>query len=166
MSTCHHVIMSSCHHAIMSSCHHVIMSTCQHVVIVSSCHRVIVSLCHLGKWPNILRNKLSELKIGWPMRYRRAATNSEGRRRGPRPGEGTTLSQSPVCAFWRDTAVCNLWYFVAFYTVLLQNLFFGDLRCCRKIGLLQFTCFCVEKNLAGNSARGEKMTNIRYGPRC
>ena len=34
---------------------------------------------------------------------------------------------------------------------------------CRKIGLLQFTRFCVEKILAKNSACGEKMTNIRYG---
>ena len=47
----------------------------------------------------------------------------------------------------------NLWYFVAFYTVLLENLFF----------LGRFTSFCVEKNLAKNSARGEKMTNMRYG---
>ena len=28
---------------------------------------------------------------------------------------------------------------------------------------LRFTRFCVEKNLAKNSARGEKMTIIRYG---
>ena len=34
---------------------------------------------------------------------------------------------------------------------------------CRKIGLLRFTRFCVEKILAKNSVRGEKMTNIRYG---
>ena len=33
---------------------------------------------------------------------------------------------------------------------------------CRKIGLLRFTRFCVEKILAKNSACGEKMTNIRY----
>ena len=33
---------------------------------------------------------------------------------------------------------------------------------CRKIGLLRFTRFCVEKILAKNSVRGEKMTNIRY----
>ena len=33
---------------------------------------------------------------------------------------------------------------------------------CRKIGLLQFTRFCVEKILAKNSVRGEKMTNMRY----
>ena len=34
---------------------------------------------------------------------------------------------------------------------------------CRKIGLLRFTRFCVEKILAKNSVRGEKMTNMRYG---
>ena len=34
---------------------------------------------------------------------------------------------------------------------------------CRKIGLLRFTRYCVEKILAKNSARGEKMTNTRYG---
>ena len=34
---------------------------------------------------------------------------------------------------------------------------------CRKIGLLRFTRYCVEKILAKNSARGEKMTIIRYG---
>ena len=32
-----------------------------------------------------------------------------------------------------------------------------------KLGLLRFTRNCVEKILAKNSARGEKMTNIRYG---
>ena len=60
--------------------------------------------------------------------------------------------------------VYNLWYFVAFYAVLLQKvLFFCDLRCFfRKIGLLQLTRYCVEKILAKNSVRGEKMTNIRY----
>ena len=36
---------------------------------------------------------------------------------------------------------------------------------CRKIGLLRFTRFCVEKILTKNSVRGEKMTNIRYGPK-
>ena len=34
---------------------------------------------------------------------------------------------------------------------------------CRKIGLSQFTRFCVEKILATISDRGEKMTNMRYG---
>ena len=32
----------------------------------------------------------------------------------------------------------------------------------RKIGLLQFTRYCVEKILAKISDRGEKMTNIKY----
>ena len=39
---------------------------------------------------------------------------------------------------------------LSIYAVLSQNPF------------LQFTHFCVEKNLAKNSARGEKLTNIRY----
>ena len=57
----------------------------------------------------------------------------------------------------------NLWYFVAFYAVLLQKvLFFAIYAVFRKIGLLQFTRYCVEKILAKNSDRGEKMTNIRY----
>ena len=43
-----------------------------------------------------------------------------------------------ICVFWRFTLFC------------------------RKIGLLRFTRFCVEKILAKNSVRGEKMTNIRY----
>ena len=33
---------------------------------------------------------------------------------------------------------------------------------CRK-SILRFTHFCVEKNLAKNSAREEKMTNMRFG---
>ena len=37
---------------------------------------------------------------------------------------------------------------------------------CRQIGLLQFTRFCVEKILAKNSVRGEKMTNMRYELEC
>ena len=32
---------------------------------------------------------------------------------------------------------------------------------CRKIGLLRFTRFCVEKIIAKNSVRGDKMTNMR-----
>ena len=60
----------------------------------------------------------------------------------------------------------NLWYFVAFYAVLLQKVqFFAVYAVFRKIGLLQFTRYCVEKILAKNSDRGEKMTNIRYGER-
>ena len=57
----------------------------------------------------------------------------------------------------------NLWYFVAFYAVLLQKvLFFAIYAVFRKIGLLQFTRYCVEKILAEISDRGEKMTNMRY----
>ena len=33
-----------------------------------------------------------------------------------------------------------------------------------EVGLLQFTHYCVEKILAKISDRGEKMTNIKYGP--
>ena len=58
-----------------------------------------------------------------------------------------------------------LWYFVAFYTVLFQKVsFFAIHAVFRKISLLQFTRYRVEKILAKNSARGEKMTNIRYAP--
>ena len=58
----------------------------------------------------------------------------------------------------------NLWYFVAFYTVLLQNLFFLAIYAVLlQNRFLRFTRYCVEKNLAKNSARGEKMTNMRYG---
>ena len=57
----------------------------------------------------------------------------------------------------------NLWYFVAYYAVLLQKvLFFAIYAVFRKIGLLQFTRYCVEKILAEISDRGEKMTNMRY----
>ena len=57
----------------------------------------------------------------------------------------------------------NLWYFVAFYAVLLQKVnFFAIYAVFRKIGLLQFTRYCVEKILAQISDRGEKMTNMRY----
>ena len=60
---------------------------------------------------------------------------------------------------WRNN-VYNLWCFVAFYAVLLQN---RDLRRFVAISVLsQFTRFCVEKNLAKNGPGGEKGTNIRY----
>ena len=59
----------------------------------------------------------------------------------------------------------NVWYFVAFYAVLLQNvLFLAIYAVFRKIGLLQFTRYCVEKILAKISDRGEKMTNIKSVP--
>ena len=37
-----------------------------------------------------------------------------------------------------------------------------DLRCFVAKLVLQFTRFCVKKNVTKNSARGEKITNIRY----
>ena len=56
---------------------------------------------------------------------------------------------------WRNN-VYNLWCFVAFYNILLPNQFFCNLRCfVAKSVLVQFTHFCVEKNLAKNWARGE-----------
>ena len=45
---------------------------------------------------------------------------------------------------------CKICIFLVFYAVLSQNRF------------LWFTRYCVEKNLAKNSSRGEKMTNMRY----
>ena len=54
----------------------------------------------------------------------------------------------------------NLWYFVAFYTVLLQFLAFYAVLSQNRF--LRLTRYCVEKNLAKNSARGEKMTYMRY----
>ena len=52
---------------------------------------------------------------------------------------------------------CILQYFVA-------KSFFCNLRCfVAKSVLVRFTRFCVEKNLAKIFARGEKMTNMRYG---
>ena len=63
---------------------------------------------------------------------------------------------------WRNN-VYNVWCFVAFYNILLQNQLFCDLRCfVAKSVLVQFTRFCAEKNLVNNFARGEKMTNMRY----
>ena len=63
---------------------------------------------------------------------------------------------------WRNN-VYNLCSFVAFYAVLLQKkLFFAIYAVFRKIGLLEFTRYCVEKILAKISDRGEKITNIRY----
>ena len=62
----------------------------------------------------------------------------------------------------------NLGYFVAFCTVLLEKFVFSlsiyavlSQNC-----FVRFTHFCVEKNLGQKSARGEKMTNIRYEYKC
>ena len=46
---------------------------------------------------------------------------------------------------------CQICFFLAIYAVLSHYRFF------------RFTHYYVEKNLAKNSARGEKMTNMRYG---
>ena len=52
---------------------------------------------------------------------------------------------------------CILRYFVA-------ESVFCEIRCfVAKYVSSQFTRFCVEKNLAQNCIRGEKMTNMRYG---
>ena len=54
--------------------------------------------------------------------------------------------------------------FFANNVVLSQNLFCRNLHCfVAKSVLLQFTRFCVEKNLTKNCACGEKKTNIKYG---
>ena len=45
---------------------------------------------------------------------------------------------------------CQICFFLAIYAVLSHYRFF------------RFTHYYVEKNLAKNSARGEKMTNMRY----
>ena len=50
------------------------------------------------------------------------------------------------------------------YGILLQNLFFlAIFAVLSHDRFLRFTRYYVEKNLAKNSARGEKMTNMRYG---
>ena len=51
----------------------------------------------------------------------------------------------------------NLWYFVAFYTVLLPNLFFLAIYAVLShYRFFRFTHYYVEKNVVKNSARGEK----------
>ena len=58
----------------------------------------------------------------------------------------------------------NLWYFVAFYTVLLEIcFFFADLRCFVAKSVSAIYALLCGENLAKSGARGEKMTNIRYG---
>ena len=53
---------------------------------------------------------------------------------------------------------CILRCFVA------KRFFFAIYAVFRKIGLLQFTHYCVEKILVKISDRGEKMTNMKYVP--
>ena len=63
-----------------------------------------------------------------------------------------------------DVEKSELFFVVStiFGTLLNFTLFRQFTLFCRKIGLLRFTRYCVEKILAKNSARGEKMANIRY----
>ena len=49
------------------------------------------------------------------------------------------------------------------YCFVAKSVLFGFTLFCRKIVLSQFTRYCVEEILAKNCARGEKMTNMRYG---
>ena len=91
------------------------------------------------------------------------------------PDMGTGVENSQILKFspwhmWRNLKypslstnyVNNLWCFVAFYTVLLHNMFFGFMQFCCKIVLSRFTRYCVEKIWAKNCACGETRTNIRY----
>ena len=60
--------------------------------------------------------------------------------------------------------MCTIYGILLHFTLFCNKISFwgGFTLFCRKIGLLRFTRYCVEKILAKNSARGEKMTNIRY----
>ena len=63
---------------------------------------------------------------------------------------------------WRNN-VYNYGVLLHFTIFCCQISFFCNLRCfVAKSVLVRFTRFCVEKNLAKNCARGEKMTNMRY----
>ena len=60
--------------------------------------------------------------------------------------------------------LCTIYGILLHFTLFWWKTFFRwqFTLFCRK-SILRFTHFCVEKNLAKNSARGEKMTNMRYG---
>ena len=60
--------------------------------------------------------------------------------------------------------VCTIYSLLLHFTLFCWKicLFFVELRCFVAKSFLQFTRFYVEKNLAKKSARGEKITNIRY----
>ena len=60
--------------------------------------------------------------------------------------------------------LCTIYSILLHFTLFWWKTFFRwqFTLFCRK-SILRFTHFCVEKNLAKNSARGEKMTNMRYG---
>ena len=57
--------------------------------------------------------------------------------------------------------VCTI-YGILLHFTLFCCIFLRFTLFCRIIGFLRFTRYYVEKNLAKNSARGEKMTNMRY----
>ena len=61
--------------------------------------------------------------------------------------------------------MCTIYGILLHFTLFCckKFCFFAIYAVFRKIGLLQFTRYCVEKILAKNSDRGEKMTNMRYG---
>ena len=62
-----------------------------------------------------------------------------------------------------DVEKSEISFVVCTIYVLLQNLFFlAIFAVLLHDRFLRFTRYYVEKNLAKNSARGEKMTNIRY----
>ena len=60
--------------------------------------------------------------------------------------------------------LCTIYSILLHFTLFWWKTFFRwqFTLFCRK-SILRFTHFCVEKNLAKNSAHGEKMTNMRYG---
>ena len=60
--------------------------------------------------------------------------------------------------------MCTIYGILLHFTLFCckKFIFFAIYAVFRKIGLLQFTRYCVEKILAKISDRGEKMTNIRY----
>ena len=61
--------------------------------------------------------------------------------------------------------MCTIYGILLHFTLFCfkKLVFFAIHAVFRKIGLLQFTRYRVEKILAKNSVHGEKMTNIRYG---
>ena len=60
--------------------------------------------------------------------------------------------------------MCTIYGILLHFTLFCckKFCFFAIYAVFRKIGLLQFTRYCVEKILAEISDRGEKMTNMRY----
>ena len=76
------------------------------------------------------------------------------------------LHMTDVEKFEISFIVCSIYGILLHFTQFCNNilLFFGDLRCFVAKSILRFTHFCEEKNLAKNSARGEKITNMRYAP--